>query len=62
LDAPGAQGGDDAAVDEQIGAGHEAGVGAEQVGGGDGDLVGGLDRPAADLAIICWSWWYQRLV
>src|SRR4051794_28994660 len=43
LPAAGAQGGDHAAVDEQVGAGDEAGVGAEEEGGGGGHLVGGAD-------------------
>ena len=43
LPSSGAQGGDDAAVDEQVGAGDEAGLRSEEEGGGGGDLVGGAD-------------------
>ena len=43
LPASGAQGGDDAAVHEQVGASDEAGVGAEEEGGGGGHFVGGAD-------------------
>jgi hypothetical protein len=44
--------GDDAAVDEQVAAGDEAGV--QQVRGGGGDLVSGAARPAADCSIMAW--------
>src|SRR3954463_13102448 len=43
--AAGAQGGDHAAVHEQVAAGDEARLGAEQEGGGGGDLVGRADTP-----------------
>src|SRR3954453_3030372 len=46
-DAAGAQGGDDAAVDEQVGAGQEPGL--EHELGSGGDLVGGAD-PAGGAA------------
>src|SRR3954467_7502088 len=45
LPAAGAPRGDGAAVDERVGAGDEAGVGAEEEGGGGGHLVGGADPP-----------------
>src|SRR3954463_8993198 len=41
--AAGAQGGDHAAVHEQVASGDEAGLGAEQDGGGRRDLVGRAD-------------------
>jgi hypothetical protein len=50
-----AQGGDDAAVDEQVGAGDEAGVRPEQEGGGGGHLVGGTDSAGGGAALSCGS-------
>ena len=45
-------GGDDASVDEQVGARDEGGVGAEQERDGAGDAAGDADTPVADAAII----------
>jgi len=52
LPASGAQGRDDTAVHEQVGAGDEAGVRPEEEGGGGGTSSAVPTLPAAEVSII----------